>query len=52
MVAMGAMARLTNALRLADIETILKEFFPPDKHKFLPLNVEAIKAGWNAAIAK
>jgi 2-oxoglutarate ferredoxin oxidoreductase subunit gamma len=49
MVAMGAIARLTNALRLAEIETILKEFFPPDKHKFLPLNVEAIKAGWNAA---
>ena len=48
MVALGAMARLTGALSLADIEGILKNFFPPDKHKFVPMNVEAIRAGYNA----
>jgi 2-oxoglutarate ferredoxin oxidoreductase subunit gamma len=49
MVAMGAMAKLTKALNLSDVEAILKAFFPPDKYKFLPSNIEAIKAGWNAA---
>jgi 2-oxoglutarate ferredoxin oxidoreductase subunit gamma len=49
MVAMGAMAKLTNALNLTDVEAILKNFFPPDKRRFLPFNVEAVKAGWNAA---
>jgi 2-oxoglutarate ferredoxin oxidoreductase subunit gamma len=48
MVALGAMARLTGALVLDDIEGILKKFFPPDKHKFVPLNVEAIQAGYAA----
>ena len=49
MVALGAMARLTGALLLADTESILKKFFPPDKHKFVPMNTEAIKAGFDAA---
>jgi 2-oxoglutarate ferredoxin oxidoreductase subunit gamma len=48
MVALGAMAKLTSALSLTEIEDILKNFFPPDKHKFVPLNVEAIRAGFNA----
>jgi 2-oxoglutarate ferredoxin oxidoreductase subunit gamma len=48
MVALGAMAKLTKALNLADIEGILKKFFPPDKHQFIPKNVEAIKAGFEA----
>ncbi|MDR2793516.1 MAG: 2-oxoacid:acceptor oxidoreductase family protein [Treponema sp.] len=48
MVALGAMAKLTSALRLIEIETILKEFFPPDKHPFVPVNVKAINAGFNA----
>jgi 2-oxoglutarate ferredoxin oxidoreductase subunit gamma len=48
MVALGAMARLTGALHLAEVEAILKNFFPPDKHKFVPLNVEAIQAGYEA----
>jgi 2-oxoglutarate ferredoxin oxidoreductase subunit gamma len=48
MVAMGAMARLTGALDLADVEEILKKFFSPDKHKFVPMNVEAIRAGFGA----
>ena len=48
MVALGAMAKLTGALHLADIEGILKKFFPVDKHQFLPKNIEAIKAGFEA----
>jgi 2-oxoglutarate ferredoxin oxidoreductase subunit gamma len=48
MVALGAMAKLTKALNLADIEGILKKFFPADKHQFVPKNVEAIKAGFAA----
>lgn len=45
MVALGALAKLTGALELSAIEKILKKFFPPNKHKFIPTNVEAIKAG-------
>jgi 2-oxoglutarate ferredoxin oxidoreductase subunit gamma len=48
MVALGAMAKLTGALAITDIEGILKKFFSPDKHKFVPMNVEAIQAGFNA----
>ncbi|GHV84904.1 2-oxoacid:ferredoxin oxidoreductase subunit gamma [Spirochaetia bacterium] len=48
MVALGAMAKLTGALALTEIEGILKNFFSPDKHKFIPKNVEAIRAGYNA----
>ena len=48
MVALGAMARLTGALKLSDIDGILKKFFPPEKHKFVPMNLQAIKAGYEA----
>jgi 2-oxoglutarate ferredoxin oxidoreductase subunit gamma len=48
MVALGAMAKLTKALNLADIEGILRKFFPADKHQFIPKNVEAIQAGFTA----
>jgi 2-oxoglutarate ferredoxin oxidoreductase subunit gamma len=48
MVALGAMAKLTGALKLADIEGILKKFFPAEKHQFVPLNVQAIQAGFKA----
>ncbi|MDR2177527.1 MAG: 2-oxoacid:acceptor oxidoreductase family protein [Treponema sp.] len=48
MVALGAMARLTGALTLTEAEDILKHFFSPDKHKFIPKNIEAIKAGRDA----
>jgi 2-oxoglutarate ferredoxin oxidoreductase subunit gamma len=48
MVALGAMARLTGALKLTEIEAILKNFFTPDKHKFIPMNVNAIRAGCDA----
>ncbi|GHV77743.1 2-oxoglutarate ferredoxin oxidoreductase subunit gamma [Spirochaetia bacterium] len=48
MVALGAMAKLTGALSLWEIESILKNFFGEDKHKFVPMNVEAIRAGFEA----
>jgi 2-oxoglutarate ferredoxin oxidoreductase subunit gamma len=48
MVALGAMAKLTNALNLADIEGILKKFFSQDKHQFIPMNIKAIQAGYSA----
>ena len=48
MVALGAMARLTGALTLTEIETILENFFPPDKHTFISKNAEAIRAGFDA----
>jgi len=48
MVALGAMAKLTGALKLTDIEGILKKFFPADKHQFIPMNIKAIQAGFDA----
>ena len=48
MVALGAMAKLTKALNLTDIEGVLKKFFPPDKHQFIPLNTKAIRAGYDS----
>jgi 2-oxoglutarate ferredoxin oxidoreductase subunit gamma len=48
MVALGAVAKLTGALKLTETEAILKKFFPPDKHKFVSENVDAIQAGYGA----
>jgi len=48
MVALGAMAKLTNALKFTDIEGILKKFFSADKHQFISMNIKAIQAGYNA----
>jgi 2-oxoglutarate ferredoxin oxidoreductase subunit gamma len=48
MVALGAMARITGALALKEIDSILENFFPPDKHSFVPKNAEAIRAGYSA----
>jgi 2-oxoglutarate ferredoxin oxidoreductase subunit gamma len=48
MIALGKLAKLTGALALTEIEEILKNFFSPDKHKFIPKNVETIRAGYGA----
>ena len=48
MVALGALAKLTGFLDLSDVDDVLKGFFPPDKHKFIPENVDAIRAGLGA----
>lgn len=48
MVALGAMAKLSGALALTETERIITKFFSPDKLKFVPMNVEAIHAGYGA----
>ncbi|MCL2833210.1 MAG: 2-oxoacid:acceptor oxidoreductase family protein [Treponema sp.] len=48
MVALGALAKLSGALALNDIEGVLNRFFPPDKQKFNPMNAAAIRAGCQA----
>ncbi|MCL2213757.1 MAG: 2-oxoacid:acceptor oxidoreductase family protein [Treponema sp.] len=48
MVAFGAMAKLTKALKFADIEGILKRFFSADKHQYIPMNIKAIQSGFDA----
>jgi 2-oxoglutarate ferredoxin oxidoreductase subunit gamma len=48
MVALGAMAKLTGAFSIDNIEDILGNFFSPEKHRFVPMNVEAIRAGFGA----
>ena len=48
MVALGAMAKLTNALNLTDIEGVLRKFFPIDKQQFIPMNIKAIQEGYKS----
>jgi 2-oxoglutarate ferredoxin oxidoreductase subunit gamma len=48
MVMLGALAKKTGALSLANVEEILKGFFPESKHKFIPSNVAAIREGLSA----
>ncbi len=49
MVMLGALAVLTGALSLADVEGILETFFPKNKHSLIPLNLAAIREGMKAA---
>ena len=48
MVGLGALAKLTGALKLNEVDAILKKFFTPDKHKFVAMNADAIHAGYEA----
>ncbi len=48
MVMMGALSKVTGAIKLDHLESVLKSFFPESKHKFIPLNVKAIEAGKGA----
>ncbi len=45
MVMMGALSKVTGAVKLDKLEAVLKTFFPETKHKFIPLNMAAIEAG-------
>lgn len=45
MVAVGAYAARSGAVSMASLENALKEALPERNHKFIPSNVEAIKAG-------
>ena len=49
MAALGALAKLTGALALNKVETILQTYFHRDKHDLLPQNLSAIRAGFEAA---
>jgi 2-oxoglutarate ferredoxin oxidoreductase subunit gamma len=49
MVMLGAMAKITGALKLDGAEAVLSGFFPPSKQKIVPLNVRALLAGVEAA---
>ena len=48
MVALGTLAKATNALTLNEVESILHKFFSPDKTHFVPMNMEAIQTGYQA----
>jgi 2-oxoglutarate ferredoxin oxidoreductase subunit gamma len=45
MVVMGALSKVTGAVKLDKLEAVLKTFFPEAKHKFIPMNMAAIEAG-------
>ena len=51
MVMLGALAKATGALSLEKMESILKKFFPESKHKFIPLNIQAIEEGMKSVDA-
>lgn len=48
MVMMGALAKVTGAIKMDKLESVLKTFFPESKHRFLPSNLAAVKAGMDA----
>ncbi len=48
MVMMGALSKVTGALKLDTFEAVLKSFFPENKHKFIPTNIAAVEAGRKA----
>ena len=50
MVMMGALSRVTGAVKLDNLEAILMTFFPESKHKFIPMNMQAIEAGMKAVL--
>ena len=45
MVMLGALSKVTGSVKLANPEAVLKSFFSPSKHKFIPMNISAIEAG-------
>jgi 2-oxoglutarate ferredoxin oxidoreductase subunit gamma len=45
MVMMGALSKTTGAVKLDKLEAVMKGFFSPSKHKFIPMNMAAIEAG-------
>lgn len=49
MVMMGALSKATGAVKLDKLEAVLKTFFPENKHKFIPMNMQAIQQGMAAA---
>ncbi|MCE5257097.1 MAG: 2-oxoacid:acceptor oxidoreductase family protein [Spirochaetaceae bacterium] len=48
MVMMGALSKATGAIRLENLEPVLKSFFPEKKHALIPMNIAAVEAGKQA----
>ncbi|SLM19313.1 Pyruvate/ketoisovalerate oxidoreductase, gamma subunit [uncultured spirochete] len=48
MVMMGALGKVTGALKLDKLESILKGFFPARKHSLISLNIAAMEEGKKA----
>ncbi|MDH7484227.1 MAG: 2-oxoacid:acceptor oxidoreductase family protein [Spirochaetales bacterium] len=48
MVMMGALSKVTGAVKLDKLEAILKTFFPATKHNLIALNIAAVEGGKNA----
>jgi 2-oxoglutarate ferredoxin oxidoreductase subunit gamma len=48
MVMMGALSKATGAVKLDKLEAVLKSFFSTGKHKFIPMNMQAIQEGAKA----
>ncbi len=45
MIMMGALSKVTGAVKLDKLDAVLESFFPESKRKLVPLNVKAIEAG-------
>ena len=45
MVMMGALSKVTGAVKLDKLEAVLEAFSPSSKHKFIEMNMKAIEAG-------
>lgn len=48
MVMLGALSMSTGAVKLSELNAVLKSFFPPAKHNLVPMNVAAVEAGRKA----
>ncbi len=48
LVMMGALARVTGAVKLGRLEPVLESFFPVTKHALIEMNIAAVEAGERA----
>lgn len=48
MVMMGALSKVTGAVKLGKLRAVLESFFPEQKHKFIELDMRAIEEGAKA----
>jgi len=49
-VMMGALSKVTGAVKLDMLESILKSFFPASKHALITLNIAAVEEGKKAVL--
>jgi len=50
MVMMGALSKVTGAVKLDTLESVLKSFFPSSKHALITLNIAAVEEGKKAVL--